>query len=212
MPAFRFNNCLVLYFHIPKAGGTSIEAWLSEKTSKSLYQKFRLKEFPCVPQHYHGDVINSLFAPDFFDYSFCVTRNPYSRIISEYHYRITRPRLKNKILPKPSFKRWLVSAFSKSQKDPYVHSNHIRPQHEFTIEGTEHFKLEDGHSAMCQRLSEVTGMDLGSDIPHMNVSRRRNTNLNKECADLIHSHYARDFEMFGYDPESWREIANPKEM
>jgi len=206
MPAFRTENCLFLYFHIPKAGGTSIEEWLSGHAQRSLYQKHRPDAFPCVPQHFDGELINKLFAPGFFDYSFCVTRNPYARALSEYNYRITRPRLKNRILPKPSFKRWLRGTLSKYPGNRYIFSNHIRPQHEFMIDGTEFFRLEDGLGALRRRLADLTGIALGAELPRKNVSVKTSTTMPKDCAAMIRDFYAGDFERFGYDPDRWDDL------
>lgn len=206
MPVFRLNGKLILFLHIPKAGGTSIEEWLSAHGGKSLYQKHRPPEFPCVPQHFHGALIDSLFAPGFFDHSFCVTRNPYSRLLSEYNYRITRPRLKNRVLPKPSLDGWLDRALSRYRRDPFVHSNHIRPQHEFMIDGTRHFRLEDGLDALRDWLAGQSGVAIGEEVPRRNPSVKTATGLTETAATRIHDFYARDFEMFGYDPDSWRSV------
>lgn len=204
MPAFRLNGKFILFLHIPKAGGTSIEEWLSAHGSKSLYQKHRPEEFPCVPQHFHGAMIDSLFAPDVFDYSFCVTRNPYARLLSEYNYRITRPRLKNRILPKPSLDAWVSRAVSGFGRDPFVHSNHIRPQHEFMIDATEAFRLEDGLDPLRDKLRTLTGLTMEADVPHRNPSVKTASQLTQRAAEKIRDFYIRDFELFGYDPDNWQ--------
>jgi hypothetical protein len=205
MPAFRLGEKRILFIHIPKAGGTSVKNWLSEHSAESLYQKHRPILFPCVPQHFHGDILNTLFASGFFDYSFCISRNPYDRIVSEYNYRITRPRLKNKIFPKPSFDRWLTSAINKYAKDPFVHSNHIRPQHEFLIDGTEAFALEVGLKPLRDRISDLTGVELSADAPRENPSQKTITTMTEKAADRVFEFYAEDFNRFGYDRDSWRE-------
>lgn len=207
MPAFRIGDKLILFIHIPKAGGTSIKSWLASHAPENLYQKHRPEVFPCVPQHFHGELLDTLFAPGFFDYSFCVTRNPYDRILSEYNYRITRPKLRNKILPKPPFDRWLKGALTKYKKNTYVYSNHVRPQHEFLIEGTEVFRLEDGLRPLQERLAGLTGMELEDEIPTKNPSIKSETQISEDEAALIREFYAGDFERFGYDPESWRDLA-----
>ncbi|MEL6433803.1 MAG: sulfotransferase family 2 domain-containing protein [Pseudomonadota bacterium] len=207
MPAFRIGDKLILFIHIPKAGGTSIKSWLASHAPENLYQKHRPEIFPCVPQHFHGEVLDTLFAPGFFDYSFCVTRNPYDRILSEYNYRINIPRLKNRLLPKPSFERWLKSALSTFKKNGYVHSNHVRPQHEFLIEDTETFRLEDGLGPLQARLTALTGIPLEEQIPTKNPSIKSETKISEYEAGLIREFYADDFERFGYDLESWRELA-----
>lgn len=209
MPAYRIANQTILYFHIPKAGGTSIEKWLAELTQPSLYQSRRSADMPCVPQHFHGALIEHLFGSEFFDYSFCVTRNPYARLLSEYNYRVTIPRLKNKLLPRPSLHRWLRRALSRYASDQFVFSNHIRPQHEFMLERTEYFRLEDGLHPLRDRLMDVTGQELPDTFPRKNVSRKIATELSEQDAAVIRKFYQRDFEIFGYDPDSWRGISDP---
>ncbi|GAA5075681.1 sulfotransferase family protein [Roseibacterium beibuensis] len=206
MPAFHIGEKRILFIHIPKSGGTSINAWLTSLSEQSLYQKHRPKAFPCVPQHFHGALLDTLFAPGFFDYSFCVTRNPYARILSEYNYRITRPKLKNRILPKPSFDRWLSTAFAGFARDPYMHSNHIRPQHEFLIDGTEVFKLEDGLDTLRAKLAELTGIALDAEVPRKNPSIKSVTTISEDAAEKIYRFYETDFEKFGYDKESWQSL------
>ena len=206
MPAFRIGDKTILFIHIPKSGGTTINAWLGAQAEQSLYQKHRPKEFPCVPQHFHGALLDTLFAPGFFDVSFCVTRNPFSRVLSEYNYRITRPRLKNRILPKPSFDTWLRRALTGFRRDGYIHSNHIRPQHEFLIKGTQAFRLENGLGDLQDLLSDVTGIAWDAEIPRKNESIMTATGFSRTAAALVQDFYARDFEFFGYDPASWRNL------
>ena len=206
MPSFHVGTTRILYFHIPKAGGTSTETWLADLGDMDLYQKFRSPGMVCVPQHYHGAMIAERFAPDHFDYSFTITRNPYARILSEYNYRITRPKLRYRLLPKPGFAGWLRRAFRAYQSDPFIYSNHIRPQHEFRLPDTEVFRIEDGFAPLRARLSEVTGVALPDQVPHKNVSSKRVSRLTERTARRIHEFYAEDFRLFDYDPDSWREI------
>jgi hypothetical protein len=179
---------------------------LGEGTTEALYLKSRTPEFPCVPQHFHAEILNKLFPPGFFDYSFCVVRNPYRRTLSEYNYRVTRPKLRNRVLPRPSFERWLRRSFREYSRNPYLYSNHIRPQSDFPIEGTEVFRLEDGLEPLRARLEEVAGFCLADDVPRANSSQKIVTGLSENAARLIRDFYARDFELFGYDPGSWPEL------
>ncbi|EBA13096.1 sulfotransferase family 2 domain-containing protein [Roseobacter sp. CCS2] len=206
MPAYRFGKELILFIHIPKAGGTSIKSWMSEHAPESLYMKDRRDMLPLVPQHFHKELLDALFAPAFFDYSFCVTRNPFSRTLSEYNYRITRPRLKNKLLPKPSFESWLRKSFARYEKDPYIFSNHLRPQHMFPIEKTEVFRLEDGLEPLQQRLAAMTGIAFAAALPHKNPSKKTVTAISDDAAGQIREFYAEDFKQFNYDPDNWSDV------
>lgn len=203
MPIFRLGQKNVLFLHIPKAGGTSIEAFLAEHSGESLRMKFNTLKLPCVPQHFHGALIETLFAPDFFDYSFCVPRNPYWRLLSEYNYRMGHRRFPWRHLPAPSFARWVRRTLARYRADPFVYSNHIRPQVAFRIAGTEAFRLEDQQEALMARLSAIAGV-APQPLPHANASTPRATVIDAKTAQLIHAFYRDDFETFGYDPESYR--------
>lgn len=199
MPIFRIGQKNILFLHIPKAGGTSIEAWLSAQSSESFRLRRKNSFFPCVPQHFHGEIISLLFSPDFFDYSFCVTRNPYDRLLSEYNYRMSHRKRLDRLFPTPNFCTWVRRTFWRYRQDPFVYSNHIRPQSEFMIQGTEFFHLESGLEDVQRRLAELTGTALPDAIPTANRSTKRETVVDPEIAQEISNFYAEDFTKFGYD-------------
>lgn len=208
MPIFRLGQKNVLFLHIPKAGGTSIEAFLAEHSTESFRMKFNTLKLPCVPQHFHGAMIEALFAPDFFDYSFCVPRNPYWRLLSEYNYRMGHRHFPWRHLPAPSFARWVRRSFARYRANPFLYSNHIRPQVAFRIAGTEAFRLEDQQDALLARLSGIGGLEPRS-LPHTNASTPRATDIDPATAKLIYAFYREDFEAFGYDAESYRSPEAP---
>ena len=75
------------------------------------------------------------------------------------------------------------------------------------IEGTESFRLEDSLGPLQERLAALTGIPLKEQIPTKNPSIKSATKISEYEAALIREFYADDFERFGYDPESWRELA-----
>jgi hypothetical protein len=210
MPIFRLGTKNVLFLHIPKAGGTSIEEMLSEHSSESMRMKYNTLKLPCVPQHFHGTLISTLFAADFFDYSFCVPRNPYWRLLSEYNYRMGHRPFPWRHLPSPSFSHWVTRTFARYRHNPYIYSNHIRPQVEFRLATTEAFRLEDEQDALVARLCEIGGLTPRS-LPHVNTSTRRITDISPETAARIFAFYREDFETFGYDADSYHSSGTPSE-
>ena len=89
MPIFTFDNLKLLFIHIPKTGGTSVEESVSGycKTSLLLH---RVPDFlKNSPQHLTASNLKEIgFGPSLFDYSFAIVRNPYRRIESEYFYHL----------------------------------------------------------------------------------------------------------------------------
>ncbi|SOB91563.1 sulfotransferase family protein [Rhodobacter sp. JA431] len=203
MPIFRLAQKNVLFLHIPKAGGTSIESFLSTQSGESLRMKQNHLHLPCVPQHFHGELIETLFSADFFDYSFCVTRNPYARLLSEYNYRMGHRHFPWRHLPEPGFARWVRWVFTQYRRNPYVYSNHIRPQSAFSIAGTEAFRLEDQQEELMERLSALAGVEAAA-LPRTNMSKQRATAMDPQTAKLIYDFYREDFERFGYAEDSFQ--------
>ena len=203
MPIFRVSGKNILFIHIPKAGGTSVETFLSGLSSESFRNHHNTANLPCVPQHFHRDLINTLFAAEFFDYSFCVTRNPYRRTLSEYNYRMQHRKRRYRWLPAPGFDLWVGWTFKRYETDPFVYSNHIRPQVEFPLASTRTFRLEDQISDLMSSLQDVTGVETPRVLPKANTSDKREAKISPKTAERIYNFYKDDFLEFGYDEASY---------
>ncbi|MEI7596461.1 MAG: sulfotransferase family 2 domain-containing protein [Bacteroidota bacterium] len=98
----------LLFIHIPKTGGTSIEVFFEmNKPENFRYQRWDRDQISFIeqhrhlsksiklhyePQHYSVDILKELI-PDYNNYfKFAFVRNPYSRILSEYLW-ITKKQL-----------------------------------------------------------------------------------------------------------------------
>ena len=204
MPLARLNGRNILFIHIPKAGGTSVEEWLRQSCPLSFHGSQVAHGLPCVPQHFHAELLAYLFDKGFIDHSFAVVRNPYWRLLSEYNYRMSHRRRREAIFPRPSFGRWITSTLRRYRRDPYVYSNHIRPQVEFVFPETEIFRLEDGLETMRSRLEEIMGSTLPAEVPRRNASKALVEEIDEETAAMIHDFYAGDFTAYGYDRSSFR--------
>ena len=42
-----------------------------------------------TPQHFHANIYQKIIPEGFYDYSFCIVRNPFDRLVSEYAMRDT---------------------------------------------------------------------------------------------------------------------------
>lgn len=198
MPILRAGSKVVLFVHIPKTGGTSVEQWLRSVAPLSMYSPKRADFVPCVPQHFDAQIMKYLFDESLFDYSFAVVRNPYDRIISEFKYRNESKRYG---LFVPSFKRWVRRNLAEYGKNNYLLSNHIRPQTDFLMPGVESFKIEDGFSHLQRRLQEVLGIAMTETVPHSNKSSDRPVEMDAGTMDIIYDFYRKDFEALGYSRE-----------
>jgi chondroitin 4-sulfotransferase 11 len=193
-------QCGMLFIHVPKTGGKSIEQALS------------LKEQGHTPISYfllhHARSVQPL-------YKFSFVRNPFDRLVSAFHYLKSGG-------GNSSDARWAkrmlrgiktCDEFIKALASPHYQSAvlsgvHFRPQHDFlsgpngelAVNFIGHFeRLENDFSAVAARL-EIT-----AELPHTNRSARpanwQQFFESETGRRAVVSMYKADFSMFGYEME-----------
>ncbi|WP_353180665.1 sulfotransferase family 2 domain-containing protein [Salinisphaera sp. T5B8] len=215
MPIFTKGNKSVLFIHIPKSAGSSVEkiaAYAGWTESFSIRGR-SLREIPYCRasfQHLHAAPLGELFRFDKFDAVFTIVRNPFDRVKSEYYWQRVQG------LTHLSVAEWVGDRFSRYQDNPFLCDNHIRPQIEFVPNGVhvDIFKLEDkGVEGACQIFGSRRAGGLGNlkNLKHALTRRRpRETFEKKSCknsateADFekcykdIVKFYRSDFDAFSY--------------
>lgn len=97
----KHSNKRVLFIHIPKCAGNSVARTLKYKDVLWPEEKDR-----------HQSIVE--YDIQSYDYIFSVVRNPYSRLVSFYHYMHQQPVQKNNILREfNTFKDWLLNGCPK---------------------------------------------------------------------------------------------------
>ena len=192
MPLFELDAKKVLYIHIPKCGGTSIEDSLkSVSSSYNLYSSKKVKGFPCTPQHFHREMIDHIFPDIGSYYLFTVVRHPILRFISEYRYR-------KKNNPSLQFTEFLILALEKYNQDSYWCDNHIRPQVEFLNKNTEVFKLEDGLGKCLEKVHKVLGSKNVNSVKKLNSTESSNERFDGADINKVLNFYSLDMTYLGY--------------
>jgi hypothetical protein len=206
VPVFSKADRSVLFVHIPKAAGSTLErmfvrsGWKMalRETRKTHPQLMSLRR--CSPQHYHAALLQELFAVDRFDAVFTVSREPVSRFRSEYLMRNNEdPRT-----DAASVDAWAEVVLERRSTDPYALDNHLRPQHEFLLPGAQAYRLEDGLDSTVSDLNERFGLGLTTAVPQAmhSVKRAGVSSGEIEVSDrlraTLRSVYADDFARFGY--------------
>lgn len=206
MPVFTKDDRSVLFIHIPKTGGSTLERHFRNAGWRERYRETR-KTSPdsfhllrCSPQHHHGALLTEMFDLPRFDCIFLIARDPLARFRSEFLMRNTGdPRVDAR-----SVASWHARHFAKLAKNPYHLDNHLRPQHEFLVPGAQVFRLEDGLDSAVATLNRDHGFDLPTDLPHALDSKKRAgvpssaVELSPEVEEALRATYARDFDVFGY--------------
>lgn len=204
MPFVEHSGRRILFVHIPKTGGTTVEDWLRTLGPLRLFHFGHPEALRCTPQHLTMRDLEALLGKDFFDYAFAIVRNPYERIASEYrmHAALARERFFPGL---PDFPLWLESNLREAARDACHLDNHLRPQWAFLGEGVEILRYEDGLRECVKTVAERIGA-----APPMRLGRRYATGGGAGGAKVrfglpeiarMRDAYGRDFEFFGYDPE-----------
>ena len=199
MPLIRHGGRVVLFVHIPKTGGTSIEDAMTRSGAVvALKYGKRFDGFMKTTfQHLDASIYAHVIPPEFYDYAFATVRHPVPRLVSEYFYRRKRG------FRAESFDRWVNDTLSMQPRTPYMMDNHIRPQVDFLTEGVEVFRIEDGIDKPLLRAAAALDLELAETDTHTNRRKRRKTvQWTAATRARAMEFYAADFERFGYDPEA----------
>ena len=208
MPVFQRDGQSVLFVHIPKAGGSSIERMFAKAGWRTHLRDPRLGPAAvnhlrrCSPQHMHASLLDATLRLDRFDVIFAITREPVSRFRSEYAYA---QRARELDLSGRAVEEWARSMFARYAVDPFVLDNHLRPQHEFILPGTRSYRLEDGLDNAVHDLNSVLVAPLEGSVPRA-LERKSEVGVSSSEVTItatlraaLHEFYARDFTMFGYE-------------
>lgn len=196
MPYFR--NANLLFIHIPKTGGTSVENYFSGKFNIPLNQKSLYGFLDKVVSLKSGIHLNhslqhlTMNEIKKYNYYFKITnacvitivRNPYERLMSELFYQ---NKVKVKDTPKTVYGiiRWIISR----NKD-----NHTLPQHKYI-----HGRVILLHTETLEEEMHQVGFN---DFHVKKNENKYKVNyydyLNEDSIKLINEYYKMDFELFGY--------------
>ncbi len=208
MPVFRRDGRAVLFVHVPKAGGSTLERLFAKSGWTTGYRDPKLGAGSMnslrrvSPQHMHRPMLEQLFRLDLFDAVFMTVREPLARFRSEFAMRNS-----DRVSASATqVEAWYDDAFREYRRDPFVYDNHLRPQWEFHLPGSHVYRLEDGLEATVRDLN--TRWDLGllplSEVPRV-LDRKEQSGIASSEVRLtpglegrLRMEYAEDFARFGY--------------
>jgi hypothetical protein len=217
MPYFKNDNINVLFIHIPKTGGTSVELYFSSKfnlplNNSSLFLYFQDKELlfnknikiNSSLQHLTYNQIvehNQLFNINFDNIKIItIVRNPYERIISDLFFW--------KIITKDVTKETVFDIIN-NYLDSNKYDNHNIPQYKF---------ITNDKGEIIQNIHILKTESLTNDMNNLGYNDFKifeNVNmhkvnyydyLNNKSIDIINQFYHLDFILFNYDKISNFEV------
>lgn len=207
MPYFKNNKINLLFIHIPKTGGSSLEKYFSVKFNIPLSKK-SLMSTGDVKDYADKSEINSSLQhltystiikyKDFFKIDenniqiLSVVRNPYNKIMSDLFY-----------LKKINVNSTKEEVYEKMQiylQENY--DNHITPQYKF---------ITNENEELIENLTIIHTETLNKDMEKLgykdfNIKMNMNPNnvnydkyLNDDSIKLINENYKKDFEILNYN-------------
>lgn len=206
MPVLHKAGTAVLFVHVPKTGGTSVEryfvqnGWTLDWRDGVAGPGTANSYLKCSPQHVEARRLDEFFRLERFDAIFSTVREPIARFRSEYCMRhVTDLRT-----DPASVESWAQSAFAAYDEDQFAFDNHLRPQHEFIVPGASVYRLEAGLEVMVEDLNERFGLGLMGELPR--ASDRvvesgvpsRDVVVSDRLERLLRDFYAQDFVDFEY--------------
>ncbi|WP_062467530.1 sulfotransferase family 2 domain-containing protein [Demequina maris] len=210
MPIFRTGQTSVLFIHIPKTGGTSIErAFLKADWSMELRDGRSGKANPnwvrrTSPQHYQTSVLESFLMFERFESVFTIVRDPLRRLVSEFIWSM---RTSDEVDTSPeALEDWTVKTLRRAVRNPWVLDNHIRPQVEFLHPLAHVYRFEDGLGEAMASLRESTGIDVPTKIERAldssSIAKIRSSDVvvNDRVKELVANFYREDYRVLGYEP------------
>lgn len=85
MPFFKIKNKVILFIHIPKAAGSSVEKILEFNEIEQSFLIQKKNHISSIsPQHFTNDDYELFFKKNFFDNSFAIIRDPIERFRSAF--------------------------------------------------------------------------------------------------------------------------------
>lgn len=214
------HNLKTIFIHIPKAGGTSIEYLICD---------FPLHRYKLINKYnWYGNIRNDKIKYEldhstmafmkknckYFDntyFSFSIIRNPYARLVSEYHY--CKYQYSRFIKNLDSFKNFVYELNDKfeyilnNKENDHFYVSHFLPQYLFTHNYKNKqivdkiYKLEnidEDWIDICKNLN-INKELIKCEKNSSKMKYDYNDYYDQELKNIVYNLYKLDFELFNYE-------------
>lgn len=196
----------IIFVHIPKTGGQSIESMFDFKEGKQNFFCRIENELKTIEYtHYTLEMLKKEINVNLF-FSFSFIRNPYERLVSQYFFRPKDgPFFKRLNLKKFSFEDFIVGL--QQYKMTYLYENfyfecHIMPQYKFLIDtnlkSVDFIGRYENYNKDIEFL--MKNLKIDSKLIHKNKTNHNDYRFyyNNETKKIVEYLYKKDLEKFSY--------------
>lgn len=211
MPVYRINNKTVLFVHIPKCAGTSIESMLRahpDCQGHAMYEMGRdnlmIVVGNCSPQHYHAEILMQTINLSNIDICFSIVRDPVQRLLSEHSMQIVK-------FPgtTTNFSQWYVEMQEKRVLNPFCFDNHLRPSKEFLLQDAFLYDLHIGMDKIwrdiCTRVDIDPSLSAIQHIRPCDGPLQDSIQINETTLNLIAQDYSDDCAIHATLQQHWKQ-------
>lgn len=197
-----WNDPKIIFIHIPKTGGSSVEHFMHRAKLNKRDGK--------VGQHSTLSDVKELYGDSIADYHiFTIHRNPWDRILSLYLMNYKHNNFNFPLVPEIKGRRYV--SFPDFYKTITPHHTHAEDFfHYMEVDGIipNQLQLLDFNNIEEEftQYWKSIGREMPIPFPHVNINTRATDGLrdylisDPEFIDIISDRYAREIEYFGYTP------------
>lgn len=202
MPFIEIGSSKILFVHIPRTGGTTIEQWLRMQSKLRLFTYGIPPSMRITPQHLTRNDLEDILGSEFFHYKFALVRNPFHRIESEYKLHALRGH-QGFYGGFTGFTTWLEANLDAVSNNRHHGDNHFRPQTDFLGDDVEVFKFENGIESAIRLVASRFGLALPpEDVKKYNTEAYPNEIVwDSVSRERVRDYYRLDFELLGYSKD-----------
>ena len=190
MPIDTKHNAV--FVHIPKTGGKTVSAILGLRAGdRRVYYADELTHMNIFHLRERLNIDGM--------YAFAFVRNPYTKILSEYNWRMRN--ISSFVFNEPTRQKMPFTEYMELLIDrwpwmtPYRERAHVLPQYTFIDNTVNVYRYEDFVSE-CERLKLRLGIN--KNTPHINKGARKPEHTARTI-EIVNTLYAEDFKRFGYE-------------
>ena len=196
------NKRKIIFLHIPKTGGTSVEKGLNLLSKKDGYG---INDNKKAMQHYDWNEYKNHIGNEKYDkyYKFSISRNPYDKVVSDYFWLKNIAKLTHDNFQKKTFDEYLNYCEQIVKNKSYnltIYHDHFKPQHQFIYDKNN--KLMINQILRFENFEYVTkfvNTRYKTNIKHLNENKlKKNIILNDIQKNKIYNIYKNDFILLKY--------------